>query len=176
MLCALLIISILTGCSDKNIDNSELLRTGEFFTAEQMETLKTQALNWQSSTAGIGRFADIVAIEPADGSEQQVFISVFQNELFEFFKYERIQIQPPNGAKARIISASSGGGSGELQIGYRLFTEDTEWIEIFYIYAGDLMDDNEYWETDGKWVNVTEFQSNLVESLNEMPLEERQFR
>jgi hypothetical protein len=91
---------------------SGLLRTGEFFTAEQIEELKTQALSRQSVQTGIGGFADIVAIEPSDGSDQQVFISV-DNKI----TYEKTQIQPPDGAQARIIIASSGGGSGEIYIG-----------------------------------------------------------
>jgi hypothetical protein len=199
---AVLIIGVLASCSDKNedtndnLDNyeseiieaendkdynnadivepyvSELLRTGEFITAEQMGILKAEALNWQSTITGIGEIAEIVAIEPLDGSEQQVYISVYvwiNNERL-FNMYEKLQIHNLDGAQARIISASSGAGSGELDIGYKLVKEDVEWIEIFYIFAGD-------WETNGhQWQNVTEYRSEYIEMLNELSPAERQFK
>lgn len=171
-----LIIGILTSCSDKNEDIklNELLRTGEYFTVKQMETLKEQALSWQSARTGIGGFADIVVIEPSDNSAQQVFISVLWDNNFD--KYEKMQIQSPAGAEARIYHASSGAGSGELMAAYKFVTEDSEWIELFYIWAGDLRDNTDEWETGGKWLNWTESQTEYIERLNELPPEERQFK
>ena len=79
-LIAAVILTVLSACTNGNNNSdeqapveqqySELIRTGEFVTAEQMETLKTAALSWQSERAGPGKFAEVVAIEPSDGSEQ----------------------------------------------------------------------------------------------------------
>ena len=167
----------LCSCTNNKNDDSksttfnELLRTGEFVTVEQMEMLKAQALSWQASNAGMGGFANIVAIEPSDGSNQQVFISVLWNNDGIIEKYEKLQIQTPAGVRARIISVTTGGGSAELQIGYSFISEDSEWIELFcFANAGDFADNTAQWE------NVTEFSIEMVQMLNELPLEERQFK
>lgn len=145
---------------------SNLLRTNEFATSEQMEEIKAQALSWQSAQAGIGGFADIVAIEPSDGSNQQVFISVDYKTT-----YEKIQIQPPEGAEARIISAFSGAGSGEIEIGYKFTADNSEWVELFYAYTGNLINDNE-----AQWENITKFSGEIVQALNKLSIDERQFK
>ena len=64
-------------------NSNELLRTGELFTAEDMETLKAQALSWQSVYAGMRGFAEIVALEPADGTGQQIYVYLDRGALFE---------------------------------------------------------------------------------------------
>ncbi len=142
----------------------KLTRTGEFYTAEQMELLKSEALSWQYAKAGIGGFADIVAIEPADGENQQVFISIDYKST-----YEKIQIETSIGEKARIISASSGAGSCEIELGYKFVTENSEWVELFYFYA-DISNENEQWK------NITEYSAELVEILNELKTEDKQFK
>lgn len=162
----------LTGCTNDPDDpteenaESELLLTGEFFTAEEMDEIKKQALSWQSAQTGIGGFADIIAVEPSDESEQQVFISV-DNKI----KYEKLQIQAPDGAQARIISASSGAGSGEIMIGYKFTGEDSEWIEIFYYDTNISIEDR-----SAKLVKATEFHEDTIKELNELPPDERQFK
>ena len=145
----------------------ELLRTNEFFTSEQIEGLKTKSLSWKSVRAGIGRFADIIAIKPEDNSAQQVFISFYNNEL-KFDEYEKIQIQPPDGTQANIIYAGSGAGSGELVLGYKFIKEDSEWIEFFYAYAGNLIESNE-----SRWENVTKYYD--AEVFIQMIKENKQF-
>lgn len=144
---------------------STLLQTGEIYTAEEMEELKSQAVSWQSSTAGIGGFADIVAIEPEDGSDQQVFISVDYKVT-----YERIEIQTPEGVQARIISTSSGAGSCEIEIGYKLVSDDFEWVEFFYTYANTMED------YAMQWGNITKANTEYANILNELSPEERQFK
>lgn len=127
------------------IVTSELLRTGEFFTATQMEILQAQALDWRSATAGVSSSHRIFAIDSPDVSDQQIFISTGQRE---HGVYERLQIQMPDGVQARIIHAFSGAGSGEVNFAFRMVTDDSEWIEIFFFY-GFLCDDGEYhyrWE------------------------------
>ena len=162
-----IIISILFlflfSCSGKKI---ELLRTGEFITAEQMETLKTEALSWQSATVGVGGFVEIVAIELYGDSEQQVYIAI---EWGNDGNYEKMRLQIPDGAQARIIHAASGAGSGEVMIAYKIATKNSEWIELFYDFAGDMPEKRQ-------WENITEYQPEYIQLLIEMPIEERLFK
>ena len=152
---------------------SELLRTGEFFTAEQIEELKTNSLKWQSVQAGIGGFANITAIDPSNGSNQQVFISLIEVSesadgiIVKFETYEKIQIQPPEGTQARILYATSGAGSGELVLGYKFTTKksgkNSEWIEIFYAYSENLRESKE-----NKWENISfSLTEDYIEIINE---------
>jgi len=153
---------------------SELLWTGEIIAPEQMETIKVQALSWQSSRAGIGGFADVVAVEPSVyGADQQVYIGM---NYGEGAKYERrIQVQAPDGTQARLICALSGAGSGELEMGYRLITKDSEWIEFFYSFAmGRYIED--YIASAWQWQNDTAGMYNIIKMLYELPLNERQFK
>jgi len=134
----------------------ELLRTGEYLTVAQMDALKANASDWQSAIAGIGSFADFVAIEPADGSDQQVYMAfrTFDQSKGDYFirdeGYERMQIKTPAGVRARIFYVTEGGGSGEINIGYRLMLQGLEWVENFYAYTFDFTD-------GGGWENTTEF-------------------
>ena len=148
----------------------ELLRTGEFVTAEQMEILKNQALSWQSSLAGMGGFAHIVVIEPADNSEQQVFISIESEQYYAM--YEKMLIQAPEGVQARILSTGAGAGSGELIIRYRFTAEDFEWIEFFFTFPFDFDENAAPWQ----WQNITtELQITNAEYI-QLLLTERQFK
>jgi len=163
----------LTADNEITFPKSELLRTGEFLTLEQIETLKTEALYWQSKVFGMGGFAIIIAIDPPDGSGQQVYISIDRSEEFLYgCIYEKMQLQPPDGVEGRLIQAQNGGGSGELDVTFIFVTEDSEWFELFYIYAGDLSEDTKMWETDGKWLNITESQPGYIKSVMEMPIYE----
>ena len=152
----------------------ELLRTGEFKTAAQMETLKTQALSWQAEFAGMGSFAHIVAIESIDGSGQQVYISFggfIDDEPVLFEKYEKMQMQVYDGTQAR-IGAFLGGNSGELILAYRFITDDYEWIEILFFDANLI-----YGEEDVReWRNITYWYSDeALQLLNQWVIEEGQF-
>ena len=152
----------------------KLLQTGEIITVGQMDKLKAEALSWQSAIAGVGGFAEIVAVEPADGSDQQVYLGLRsfnqQTGEFEYYRgFERMQVEAPDGVKARILSAVSGGGSGELFVGYRMISGAAERVEVFYIYVGDLLE-------GGQWENITIFQREYVKELSELPPSERQFK
>ena len=149
----------------------ELLRTGEFITAEQMEILKNQALSWQSVITGMGGFAHVVAIEPTDDSEQQVFISVVSDQYDAM--YEKMLIQAPEGVQAEILSTGSGAGSGELIIRYRFFAENFEWIEFFFTFPFDVDENAAPWQ----WQNITEevWQFTSAEAIN-LLLTEGQFK
>ena len=139
----------------------ELRRTGEYVTVEQMEKLKTDALSWQSAVAGMGAFAEIVAIEPADGSGQQVYFAfrrfdqAIGGHVVYDEGYERLQIMAPTGVQARIIYVTEGAGSGELNIGYRFMSGDSEWIENFFAVTLEDFAEN------GRWENTTEFMHQL---------------
>lgn len=135
----LLILSLMiASCAANGEDTPDLLLTGELVTAEQMETLKAEALSWQSRRFGTTNKADIVAIEPADGSHQQIYISF---ELLDevdgaiipsMAPYERLKIQTPDGTQARIFQATGGAGSGEFSVSFKFETEDSVWIEAFW--------------------------------------------
>jgi len=144
---------------------NNLLRTSEFLTTERMEELMDLALSWQSSVAGMGAFAKVVAIEPSDGSNQQVFISIGWDQ--DGAVYERMQIQAPDGVQARILFAGAGAGSGELNIGYRFTTTDSEWVELFSAFTFDLEDGSEPWH----WRNVTEWAYDLDHRLHDRQFE-----
>ena len=101
---------------------SELLRTYEFFTLEQMETLKSSASSWQSAKGGVCDFADIVVIEPSDGSIQQVYVCGESDDAL----YEKMQIQTLNGAQARIIYTGGSASSCQLILAYEFITEDIQ--------------------------------------------------
>ena len=137
---------------------SELIRTGEFITAEQLDKLKAQALSWQSAVVGVGGVARVVAIEPYDGSDQQVFVSQAIDQ-WVFEEYEIIKIQTPYDAKVRIVSAFGGAGSGEFTLVYKFTTDDSEWVEVFAGYADWLCGDgtkrewpNMEWPIDDEWL------------------------
>jgi len=152
----------------------QLMQTGEIITVKQMEALKAEALSWQSAIAGVGYFAEIIAVEPRDGSDQQVYIGLRsfnpQTEEYEYYRgFERMQIKTPDGVQARILSAESGGGSGELMVGYRLISGDFERIELFYTDVLLLIE-------KGQWKNETIFQREYVQILSELPPGERQFK
>ena len=149
---------------------SELLRTGEFITAEQMETLKAQALSWQSTHAGVGAFARVVAIDPPDGSAQQVYVTFGDHFEGRFVSgvYERIQILASEGIQVRSLGASSGAGSGEFYLAYRFTTDDYEWVEVFLGYADWLF----YWSDvdarEAEWPNLTGiFSEELLQRIND---------
>ena len=142
----------------------ELLQTGELITIEQMDILKAEASGWQSKIIGIGDFAEIVAIEPQDGSDQQIYIAFrrFDPDKGEFVYengYEKIRVQMPEGIQARILSAESGAGSGELLLGVRFVSEAYERIELFYTTVLDL---NE----KGCWDNVSIYQKYYIQTLD----------
>ena len=143
----------------------ELKRTGEYITVEQMDTLKSDALSWQSTIAIVGDFAEIVAIEPADGSDQIVYVRFrrFDRDLGKLVidddGYEKMQIQKPDGVEARILFADSGGGSGELIVGYRFIFEDSEHIEVFYASNHFIYND--------EWENITIYQQEYIQLLSE---------
>jgi len=129
-------------------------RAGEIITMQQLEELKEQAASWQAAVAGVSGVARIVAIEPLDGSGQKVYISfdffAFRRGYLDYATYERIEVPVPEGAQARILSASSGAGSGEVVLGYKFVTDDSEWIEEFIVLADWLY--NGY---TPKWVRVS---------------------
>jgi hypothetical protein len=134
----LLILSLaLVSCAGKEEDTPALLLTDESVTAEQMETLKAEALSWQSAWFGTTNKAELIAIEPADGSDQQVYISFQLIEEVDGLKkpsmtpYERWEIQAPDGTRARIFQATGGAGSGEFIVLFKFETEDSAWIEAF---------------------------------------------
>ena len=151
----------------------KLLRTGEYLTVEQMDLLKTKALSWQSAIAIVGDFAEIVAIEPADGSEQQIYVAFrrFERDLGELVVddkgYERMQTQKPDGVETRIFSARSGAGSGEFYVGLRFISEEVERLELFYAT-------HSFFEND-QWENVTIQQGYNLKTLSELLPEEKQF-
>ena len=173
---------ILCSCTNnKNNDSqsiiyNDLLRTGEFVTAEQIEILKEQALNWQAVQTGVGGFANIIVIDPPDGSNQQVFISV--NYGFEDVVYERLQIQLPDETQACIIYAGSGGGSGEVVLGYKFLKDNIEWIELFFnsVFVFDGVKSEWSDILGSQWENVTELSIEMVQMLNEQPQNARQFK
>ena len=136
---------------------SELLRTGEFITAEQMETLKGQALSWQSTHAGVGAFARIVAIEPPDGSGQQVYVTFGDHFEGRFVSgdYERIQVLVPEGTQVHSLGASSGAGSGEFNLAFRFTKDDDEWVEIFLGYADWLFRWDDFDAREVEWPKLT---------------------
>jgi hypothetical protein len=152
----------LYGCADTSTESNEshqrvfnnLLRTGEFLTAEQMETLKAQASSWQHAFAGMGSFAHIVALEHSDDSNQEVFISfggwIDGSPVFE--QYEKIQIQVSCGTQVRIIGAAAGAGSGELDLAFRFITDDSEWVEVFFVTADGLYENG---AAPLQWPNIT---------------------
>ena len=157
------------------IPGSELLRTGEYYTIGQIETLMSEALSWKRKSFGMGGFAVICVIDPADGSDQQVYLSIDRGRTPDSpygSIYERMQIQPLEGAAARVFNATLGGGSGELLVVFRVETEDAEWLELFYIFAGDLSENTENWVADGKWQNQTESSADYLQLLLETPLDE----
>jgi len=152
----------------------KLLQTGEIITVEQMDALKAKVISWQSAIAGVGGFAEIIAVEPQDGSDQQVYLGLRrfnpQTEEFENYRgFERLQVEAPDEVKTRIISAVSGGGSGELLIGYRLISGSSEHIELFYAFVGDILE-------GGQWENITIFQKEYIKELKELPPSEWQFK
>jgi len=156
----------------------ELLPTGEYLTVAQMDKLKKDASSWQSAIAIVGGFGEIIAIEPSDGSDQQLFLALrrFDPETAEFVYdkgYEKIQVKMPDGTKARILLAESGGGSGELMLGFRFITEASERIELFLAFFGGYMNDV---EKDNLWDNITIFQPAYIQLLEELPPDERQFQ
>ena len=166
----LLMCLILSSCARKNqtdIDETtiDILRTGEYFQEKQMESLKSAALSWQELTnKGVGGFANIVVIEPADDSVQQVFVSLQYGG--DNRRYEKLHFETPAGAQARIICAMPGGGSGDLMLGYRFISEDSEWYEIFlWAYGSDL-------STENRWRNTTGIQPSWYEDTMEAPVEE----
>jgi len=133
----------------------ELQRTGEFLSVEQMEKAKLDAQSWQSAIAGIGDFAEIVALEPSDGAPQQIYLAFrgFVHDVGDFViheeGYEKLQINTPDGTRARIYYVA-GAHSTELRMGFKLETEDREWIEEFFFCPGDP-------EVVTQWENNTEF-------------------
>jgi len=133
----------------------ELQRTGEYLTVEQMEKAKRDALSWQSAIAGIGSFAEIIALEPSDGESQQVYLAFrgFDQGKGDFVihdeGYEKLQIITPDGTRARIYYAGSG-YSTELRMGFILVTEDSKWIEEFFFCPLDSYENTQ-------WENTTEF-------------------
>ena len=141
---------------NETLRTGELERTGDYVSVEHMEKLKTDASSWQSAIAGIGNFAEIVAIEPADGSRQQVYLAFrrFDQGKEEYVVYdegyERLQVITPDGVQARIMYVTEGGGSGEINIGYRFVSGDSEWVENFFEFRGN-----------GRWENTTEFEHQL---------------
>ena len=139
----------------------ELLRTGEYITAAQMDVVKEEAVSWQSVITGIGEFADIIAVEPSDGLDQQVYIAIrrFDPGIGAHVYdngFEKLHMQVSGGTQAHILFAVSGAGSGEIIVGFKFATEDSEWIEIFY-YPG-YMD-------RGTWDNITVFQQSYIRRL-----------
>jgi len=152
----------------------ELLLTGEYITIGQMDILKAEASRWQSAIAIVGGFAEIVAIDLMDGFDQQLYLALrrFDPVIGEYIYdkgYEKIQVKMPDGVESRILSAESGAGSGELVIGIRFITEDSERIELFYADKGGI-------EENKQFENITIFQWEYIWSLEELPLEERQFK
>ncbi|MDR0273445.1 MAG: hypothetical protein LBI27_09040, partial [Clostridiales bacterium] len=124
---------------------SELIQTGEFVTTAQMERLRARALRHQDiylPTTGL-----VVAIEPSDGSEQQVYIS-------GGIGYQRIRIQSPYEAQIWIINAHWSASSGERALYFLFITEDSEWVESFHNYW-NIGENDEYYEV---WFNITEDQ------------------
>ena len=125
-----------------NFSGIELVRTGEFFTFEEMNEKLAMLVTYQEITAGIGRFAHVIAIDFEDDREQQVFLSVnypFSWEAepnFDNVIYERIRVQVSQGAEARILYAGPGAGSMELTLIYEITTLDSEWIAYFNIFTG----------------------------------------
>lgn len=170
---------LLTSCSrnqpdtlvqseDDTVENeikyvSELHRTEEYLTSDEIEEIKSQAVNSQSAQVGIGGFADIIVTEESDKADMNVFVSVDYKST-----YEIMEITASDGVEAVIISAWSGAGSGEIFYAYKLFSEDSEWVEIFYIY----------YSTDNTTQpeNVTEAYTETAERLNEMSPDEWQFK
>ncbi|MCL2838036.1 MAG: hypothetical protein FWE04_03070 [Oscillospiraceae bacterium] len=144
-----------------NAGTAEIIFTGEFFTREQMETMKAQAASWQASPAGIANFAHIIVIEPVNGGEQQVFLT--ENNLTpshrreEYVTYERIRITTPvRGAEIRLIQVGMGGGSGELSLTYMFTTRNSVWLESFYSEAKRFTDEGwTYEEGVCGWGNDT---------------------
>ena len=151
----------------------ELLRTNEQITVEQMDKLKKEAASWQAAIAGIGNFAEFIAIEPSDGSGQQVYLAFrrFDPEIEKYVYidgFERLKVRMPDGVEARICTAGSGGGSCELTVGFRFISGDTERIELFH---GTML----FYEYD-TWENETIYQQEYLQWLSEQPLAERQFK
>ena len=131
------------------------------------------AASWQAAIAGIGNFAEFIAIEPSDGSGQQVYLAFrrFDPEIEKYVYidgFERLKVRMPDGVEARICTAGSGGGSGELTVGFRFISGDTERIELFH---GTML----FYEYD-TWENETIYQQEYLQWLSEQPLAERQFK
>ena len=143
------------------------------FSVAQMDLLKTEALSWQSAIAIVGDFAEIVAVEPADSSEQQIYVAFrrFDHDLGELVVddkgYEKMQIKKTEGIEARIFAARSGAGSGEFYVGLRFISERSERLELFYATAA-------FTEND-EWENVTIQQGYHHKTLGELLPEEKQF-
>ena len=125
----------------------QLVRAGEFVTPIEMEALKVAAFRYQSIYAGMGSFANIIAIEVAEGYAQQVFIGFggfnteadnFEDWKFETDIYERLQINTSDEVQAFIVDVTMGGGSGELVLAYKFVRDEYEWIEVFGNYIADI--------------------------------------
>jgi len=145
--------------------NIKLVRLGELFTAEELQVLKSQAVMYQIVYAGIGHFARVVAIDPANGGEQQVFVTMryvdWETEIIDIGYgrymtkttpifdaglniYERISITAPLGTQSRLIHAGWSAGSGELGLIYKV-TAEIEWFEYFIFSAGDERFHEDVW-------------------------------
>ncbi|MDR0273447.1 MAG: hypothetical protein LBI27_09050 [Clostridiales bacterium] len=148
---------------------NRLIRTGEFFTVEQMEEIKAQAISWRWTIAGATSFAEIIALEPSDGSGEQVYIAIDRHS--ETYLFERIEVQTPNDAEARIEAALGGGGSGEINLVYRFTAENEEWFEIFYAFTFSFrgFGYDGHSEYDGAWENLTYVTPSLIEYVIENP-------
>jgi len=158
----------------ETLRTGELRRTGKYITAEQMEKLKADALSWQSVVSGTFANGEIVAIEAADGSGQQIYFGFrrrFDQDrsiyVIDNDGYEKFQIIAPDGVQAQIIYATMGAGSGEIHIGFKFVSEDSEWIEDFYAFTF------ENYKEHGRWENRTLFMHQLY--LRNMPDYMQQF-
>jgi len=155
---------------DNEIDvahSAEIVPTGEYFTAEQMEILKSEAVSCKTARTGIGGFANIVVIEPANGGNDEVYISIVQYLGNADSPYEKMRIDCSDGERAYLIYAAGGAGSGELTLAFRIASEGSERIEIFMGHAFSEAE-NGPWH----WQNETEQQIYFHEWLNEIPFGE----
>ena len=74
-----------------------------------------------------------VVIEPPDSSEQQVYFGTrdwgWYDELGGVecpIIYERLQMQAPGGAQARIMHAWGSAGSGEVELAFKVSAKNQE--------------------------------------------------
>ena len=149
----------------------KLLSTGRIITAEQMFELIAQAKSWQSVNVGVAGETQIHAIEPSDESGQQVYIShireaydysditgaaAFSNNsvIYTFEPYRRITAVVSEGTQAMLIDAHPAGGSGEVILVYKYVSENSEWIEAFFVVLGPLLYEE---NTVQEWSNITNY-------------------